>query len=509
MNSTSDTPVNRDAVPAYAPPAWAGAPLRNTILFLSIPALLISIPLAFDISLPKPVLYGVAAAVGVVMMVRSFRDPEWLLAAFILYMPLSKMVVVPLAPGVNGTNMLMLLCIIAWVANATREERPFFRKLPGSKLVLWFGIYSSLSGLTLIFSPLGFSYLLAIAPLLKAWIDQFMVFFIFLNLIRDGIMARRIVIYMMMGMILVSFLGAMEMLDKQGLATIEKSRVLGPQLQPNDHGAFLVYSLAPFIGIFLANIWRLRTWVLLPYFLVVAKVIIATFSRGAWLGLAAGAFGAGLTRGIRFSVAMGLLGILAILIMPQLIPDSIMARIAHTQGQPGQIQVEELDRSSENRLILWRAAIDMTLEDPVFGKGFKAFPRLKARYTEYDVMESDTHNMYLFISSQMGIPAMILFLLVLARMFFLGWGMRSDPDTFIRGMAIAAAAMSGSIAVINMFGSRMINIEVDGYFWIFLAVLAHLRTEIDERHGEAQWATETSHQPDIEPAKHPVWDRQW
>ncbi|HEB59559.1 MAG TPA: O-antigen ligase family protein [Gammaproteobacteria bacterium] len=505
MNSTNDIPVKEAESPSYEPPHWAGKPLRNTLLFLTLPALLIGIPLAFNIQLPKPVLYGVAAALGITLLVRSFKDPEWLMAAFILYMPLSKMVVVPLAPGLNGTNMLLLMAIISWVAVSTREERPFFRKLPASKLVLWYGLVSSISAITVILSPLGLSYLLAVGSQFKAWIDQFLVFFIFLNLIRDGVVARRIVVYMMMGMVLTSFLGVIEMLDKQGLATIEKSRVLGPQLQPNDHGAFLVYSLAPFIGIFLANFWRLRIWVLMPYFLIVAKLIISTFSRGAWLGLAAGAFGAGLTRGIRFSIAMGMLGIAAIIVMPQLIPESIMARIAHTTGQPGQIEVEELDRSSENRLILWKAAIDMTLEDPILGKGFKAFRRLKARYTEYDVMEADTHNMYLWVASQMGIPALILFVAVIARMFFLGWSMRSDPDRFIRAMAIAAAAMSGGVAAINMFGSRMTNIEVDGYFWVFLAVLAHLKVESRERPAHQQVSTAE----DPPPAKHPVWDRQW
>ena len=65
-----------------------------------------------------------------------------------------------------------------------------------------------------------------------------------MGLIRDGAMARRMVIYMLIGLLGVLAMGVMEMLDKMGLSSIEKSRVGGPQLQPNDYGAFLVYSIS-------------------------------------------------------------------------------------------------------------------------------------------------------------------------------------------------------------------------------------------------------------------------
>ncbi|MFV1985538.1 MAG: O-antigen ligase family protein, partial [Thiohalomonadales bacterium] len=128
-----------------------------------------------------------------------------------------------------------------------------------------------------------------------------------------------------------------------------------------------------------------------------------------------------------------------------------------------------------DRIVLWKAAVDMTLESPLLGKGFKAFRLLKSDYTERPVPVSDTHNMYLFISSQMGIPALILFILIIYKLYSMSAFLVSHSrDEFVRAIGIGGAAMAGSVAAVNVFGSRMVNIEVCGYFWIYLAVIMHL-----------------------------------
>ena len=121
----------------------------------------------------------------------------------------------------------------------------------------------------------------------------------------------------------------------------------------------------------------------------------------------------------------------------------------------------------------------MTVESPFLGKGFKAFQYFKGRYTSVDVHESDTHNMFLFVSSQMGIPALISFLATLACLFGFGYAVwRKAGDGFARSLGLAGIGMSGAVVVINMFGSRMVNIEVCAYVWVFLAVLGHLFAEL-------------------------------
>ena len=56
---------------------------------------------------------------------------------------------------------------------------------------------------------------------------------------------------------------------------------------------------------------------------------------------------------------------------------------------------------------------------------------------------------------------------------------RHAKDKFARAIGIGGAAVVGGLAVINIFGTRMINIEVCGYFWIYLTVIMHLMYEYE------------------------------
>lgn len=455
--------------------SWAGAPLRSTLTFLAFPAVLAVAILALDVSLPAWALYGVGGVLGVVLLARVFRDPEWLLAAFVLYIPLKKVFSVALVPGVNGTNALLALLLLAWATHAHRAGRPLFGALPSSRLV---GVWCALtlgSVLTAGFT-FGFREVLSELGDVKGWLDHFIVFFAFLHLIRDGAMARRVVVYLMLGAALGVALGAHEWLDKRWLDSIEKARLLGPQLQPNDFGAFLVYGAAPFLGLFLTQLGRIRVWVLVPYFLLLARILLATFSRGAFIGIAAAWVAAAHVRGRAFLLAGALLAAGVVVSLPQLVPESLSARVGTTTGDTD----DQLDTSSQTRLVLWKAAVAMSLESPLLGKGFRSFPRLKDRYTEVGVPESDNHNMFLYISSQMGIPALLLFLWLLFRTYRLGVRIyRSGGDPFRRAIGMGGAALVGGVLGVNLFGSRMVDLAIDAYFWIYLAALAHLWAEIE------------------------------
>ncbi|BAU47917.1 o-antigen polymerase [Sulfurifustis variabilis] len=494
MPSTNDSPFETFPAPEGSEDSarertveWAGKPLRSTLLFLSVPAAFAVVIRLFNLQLPSVVLYGLAAALGLALVKRSMSDPEWLFAAFVVYIPLNKVYVAPIVPGVNATNAFLILLILTWIVRSVREERPMFVTMPGSKLVGAWALLTMFSGVTVIFT-LGSYVLVDQLQEYKAWVDQFIVFFAFLNLIRDGAMARRLVVYTMLGSVVVVLFGVQEMLDKQGAPTIELSRLFGPHNQPNDFGAFLVYAAAPFIALFLAQMPRIRSWVLVPYFLVVAKLLLTTFSRGAYVAMAFGGLVAGYLRGKLFLFSWLIVALLLLWSMPELIPESLVERMSHTTVEGGHRQ--ELDASSQTRLVLWNAAIEMSLESPLLGKGFKAFPVLKSGYTEFEVHESDNHNMYLYISSQMGIPALLLFVLILYRAYRLGARVyRESRDTMARVAGMATATIVAAVVLVNMFGSRMVSLDVTAYVWIYLAVVAHLWIEVEKRR-EAKAAEE-------------------
>ena len=463
---------NAAAAGAQTGPWWK--PAIYTLVALAIPAAIILVPILLGTAPPPAMLYLVAGSAVIAIALRSFSQPDWLLAAFVLYIPFNRIYVVPLAPGINGTNGLLALLVVAWLARVLREHRPMFARLPFTRLVLVWAILSCGSAFTAM-GTMGVDFILDRLEPLKRWSDQFIVFFVFVNLIRDGAMARRVCIYMMVGTLIVLLFGFDEWLAKRFYGSMEKARLLGPQGQPNDFGAFLVYSAALPAAWLLTYLRNPLVWIAtLPPFYVMARVLLATFSRGAMVAL--GFVGAMLlmVRGRLLLALIAMLGVLILELAPELLPNSITSRMSQTTNEQG-----ELDQSSQTRLILWRAAGEIMKENPLLGGGFDTFPRLKERYTEVPVKETDNHNMFLYIGSQMGIPALLVFVLIFVKLFFEGARLSSIPDRFARTIALGGGcAMAAAVFAINMFGSRMVDICVTAYVWITIAVFAHV---IDEQ----------------------------
>jgi len=470
---------------AHGWPEWAG--LRPVILFIMFPGFL-AVAVALTGPWPMPLLYGLAALMGLYVFSTAFHGVELVLACFLLYLPFSTTYVIPVAPGVNGTNMLILLGIFATVMRKVDQRQGWISWPKGTTTVFIFAFLTCLSGFTVLRLPGGWSYLFHNELLsYKAWIDQFVMYFIALSCIRSIDAAKRVVIYMCIGSIVLVLYSVPEMLDKMGNSSIDKSRIGGPHRQPNMFGGFVAYTMLPLVALFVTYIKDIRAWLLMPYFLIAAKVLISTFSRGAYLAMAVGALMAAYFKGKGFLIFWATLGLCVLLVFPSLFPEAIKDRLFGGESKVISAEPEKLDKSSENRIILWRAGGKMILESPILGKGFKGFQKLKGEYTERDVKESDPHNTYIYIAAQMGLPAMILFMLILGYSFHLGRTLsRNKEDLFIRGVGIGGASATVCYSIICIFGSRAVNLEYTAYFWAYLACMQVIEMNLRQNVEDAK-----------------------
>ena len=452
--------------------------LWGTLAFLAVPGLLLVPVMFLDEKLPMWMLYSIAAVAGVVVAWRCLFDPEWIMAVLILYVPYSKVYVASVFSGINGTNVVMGLLVMAAAMQYLRR-RPRAPPAPiGTRLMAIYAVLSVISVINAIVLVGSFGRFWDYLSLeVKGWFDQFLIFFLMVYLVRDRGLACRLVVYMMLGTAIALASGGVEWLDKRHMASIERARLLGPQLQPNDYGAFLVYASPFFLALLLRNIFSITAWVTIPPVLaLMAKVLVATFSRGAYLAMALCGVVAAWLRGKTIFAVGAIAAATVLYAAPEIVPHSIAVRM----GQTGDVESEEtMDASSRTRLVLWDAAIDMIIERPVLGVGFKMFHVLKERYTDYDVREGDNHNMFLFIASQFGLPCLLVFLLIFWRLFRTGLEVYKRSDHAFSGtIGLAAASMVPAVLMINMFGSRMVDIRVSIYVWITLAVVARLHAEL-------------------------------
>lgn len=478
-------PARRTAVKAPPPstrPEWANAQLFETLKYLALPVTVYVLATLLQADVPSIVTYALFATHIPWMLMRLKSNPELVMATTILYIPLCRLYVLPLAPGLNGTNMLLICLLYAWKHSASTNGEPFFRKLPLTPQMKLWGILSFTSFATSIYT-FGFASFMEIrAGQMKLWADQFLLFFAFINLTRNGAMARRVAIYLLIGAAVVGISGLAEWWVKRDARSIEAGRLLGPQGQPNDLAGFLAYSSGPFVALFFLNFKRPLGWAAGVYLAIVARVLIASASRGGYIGFGVEVLIVMLLRGKAFLLSWILAAALAVAIFPQLIPNTLVARLNETKAEPGQ-QVaaagpENLDKSSQTRLILWKAALDMTLESPLLGKGYKTFPYLKSQYTEIEVHESDNHNMYLWIASQMGIPALLSIIYLVWRLHRLSRGVYEGlSDNWGKSIGLGIAGMCGAVAAVNMFGSRLVDAFVMAYIWMYAALIPHLWLE--------------------------------
>ncbi|MCB1754543.1 MAG: O-antigen ligase family protein [Gammaproteobacteria bacterium] len=458
---------------------------HGVLIFIAIPVGMLLLAKLLGTHVPRPMLYGVASVMGFYLVLRSFYSVELVLAVAIIYLPFSKTFVIPIAPGLNGTNVFLVLVLLAGFFQAQRNRTSLVQMLPGSKVVFGFAALSAFSAVTLTLRPGGFDYFLDdIWAIYKAWLDQFILYFVALSVIRDRDVAKRVVLYVAIGSMLVALYSVQEMFEKMGVSNIDKARVGGPHMQPNNFGGFVAYTMIPIIALFVVYINRIKAWLITPYLLLALKLLITSFSRGAYLAMALSGLLTGYLRGKSFVFFWLSLGLVVMLMFPSLIPESIVARMSSTEKAVSTTD-QQLDKSSQTRLIMWEAAIEMTGENPIFGKGFKAFPLLKSQYTDSNVVESDPHSMYFYISSQMGIPALVFFLLMLMNLFEMGRKLsRKTDDKFVRAVGIGGAGVAASMAIINIFGSRFVNIDFTCYFMVFYVVVQFFFKEMLDKESE-------------------------
>jgi O-antigen ligase len=171
--------------------------------------------------------------------------------------------------------------------------------------------------------------------------------------------------------------------------------------------------------------------------------LVLTYSRGAWVGWAAGMLF------MTFSLKKWTVGVLMILL-----PAILVVSIAPLRERVATLVHPREDFAIDYRLRLMTDALRLGLENPVFGIGYgrgrlKAALRLTYKGTVYEGLPIwHAHNVYAGLFAETGLVGLGAFLGLLGQTFIIAWRRKQSEDTknslVALGLAAAwvAAAMS-------------------------------------------------------------------
>ncbi len=217
--------------------------------------------------------------------------------------------------------------------------------------------------------------------------------------------------------------------------------------------AFLLYAiLLPKAPMLL----RLACFPLLAYGVY---LILSAGSRGALVAMAVFAlFAFAMGSGRQRLILIGATPVMAMVAITA-IPRTTLLRLSTITSDTTDREVQaDAEGSAEARRALFIKSVEYTVQHPVFGVGpgiFSDFEGGESQRAGRHGMWHETHNSFTQISSECGIPALLLFLAAIGSAFRLAWKTYRQSRGNPRNGDIAAASLSLMLGIVGFLSAAM------------------------------------------------------
>lgn len=202
---------------------------------------------------------------------------------------------------------------------------------------------------------------------------------------------------------------------------------------------------------------------------VLAAALLASWSRGAWLGTAVAVMCMAVTLPRRLSrglaLAAGIAALVAGALSAGLLPRSIMLRLTTaatdliTVSDVRGVEITPVNYAVTERLAHWQAAFYMAEAAPFLGIGLGNY---EVVYDDYRLIYWEealghAHNLYLNKLAETGAVGLVAYLSFWIIVFRLTWSLRQHPDAFARCIAIGLLGVWVYVAVHSIFDNLYVN----------------------------------------------------
>lgn len=415
-------------------------------------------------ALPLPLAGGVLVGAGFVAA--AFAAPNVVLAALIASIPFSGYTQL-LIGGLKATStdFLLALLVLGWLIRGLGRRQLQINHGPALLGALAFFGAALLSAQAVHYFP-------ASAAELIKWAELIVVgFYASSNLTRSG--GVRVVL------IALSLAGAAESLvalrqfvsgsGPEGFAIGRFARAYGDFDQPNVLGGYLA-TVLPFAIALAMERSKLRL-VGGASALLIGAALLATLSRGAWLGSLLGLSLMGALASARArqallrlaALSVGVLGLAAIVGLPPVLTERLAVLFENfVIFDVRTVQVDANNYSVVERMAHWQAGWAMALDHPLLGVGIGNYESAYENYylPGWPFALGHAHNLYLNTFAETGIVGLTAFLAFTATIFVrIAQGIRRSAEgpPLRRSVCLAALAAVTAFSVHNLFDNMLVH----------------------------------------------------
>lgn len=427
-----------------------------------------------------------------------FRGPQWGMAALAFTLPLSGRLPSLPIPLLNSQNLVVLAGLMALMMRSRSEGRAGTIRFLAPLILFLLLLTLAFANTMLVFEPIRYAFAYKPYDVIlgyKAVLTCVLLYVMGCLVART----REDIVFALKGLMLgAAFEGAFVCLE---VVMRGPARANGHLSEGNSAGAYLAGSFAAGLALFLLQGFRSR-WGQFSLATSAASGIglLFTMSRGNWVAGILGGGGVALLRDRRALVLL----VLGLMAYPLWLPQKAMDRIdesfidekqqgwrfttkqdtdeaASITGLQNRLMGEEgaenrmrLDSSSQVRLYVWQAGMKM-IQDYPLGVGYGVFPFYLHLYSDV-IRFRAAHNSYLLLAAELGIPALIVFLVFLGLILFESLRAYTQvADPLMRGLALAAFGSTIAMMVSAVFYNFFFHVEVNGQQWLLAGLATQIR----------------------------------
>lgn len=448
---------------------FTGTSIRPVVRAAVAVALVLLVAAALTLA---PPLFGALAVAACALLVLAVRFPSSALNLLLLSIPVQDF-------GARGeltlTNALFGSALIGWLLHRA-AGRP--RPLPRSIIGAFFVVFVLSLTLSLVVAQ-------DIEPgiaMLYQWTKSLLVFFMALDLLRTWRRVRWALLALTVAGAAEAALGLFQYATKAGPSSFnigaDFSRAYGTFGRPNSYAGYLEM-LWPFTLAASYLYWRDWTNAASPRLgrlvsaiaisvcaAIVGAAIVASLSRGAWLGVGAGLVVMALSASrqtrratITAAVATALFAVLGGFAM---LPATIQSRFNSIVSNAAIPDIRTAFVTADNfavveRLAHWQAGLNMFASNRLLGVGIGNF---NVRYAEFNVSPTfivsrgHAHNYYIQVAAESGLVGLTAYLLLLTSIvvtLLIAFRSAAGRDPGTRALLVAAAGTVTAVTVHDIF----------------------------------------------------------